>query len=203
MTTGSTGLRGVRIAAAALLVLTVTATGCGRPSDETWLRVISFADDSGSDISHVTSIVKLTTTTTKTTTTELGATDYVNVVFANQSTVVGTKLQAGGVTVDQVQITYAIAGYSPPGATCAVTLYVPASDSTAKTATTATLKIALVSTGLKSWLAATIPETVLAGGLDASARLVFHARTDEGGELEAAAGIGILFENDTVSVTPF
>ena len=50
MTTGSTCLRGVRIAAAALLVLTVAATGCGRPADEAWLRFLGFKQ-SGEDAS--------------------------------------------------------------------------------------------------------------------------------------------------------
>ncbi len=199
-----------RSAGAALLALALVTPGCGRPPDETWLRVVQFEDDSENVISSVSSIVQTITTTTTTdttdttitttdTTTEVGTTDYVNVVFTNESTVVGTGGQAGGVTVDQVRITYAIAGYSPPDVTYALSLYVPVSTVDGTT-TNAKLSIALVSTALKSWLAASIPESVISGGLHASALLEFHAKTDQGDELEVEAGIGILFENDTVEI---
>lgn len=206
MTPGSTirwrtGFAGVALLAAALL-----ATGCGRPPDETWLRVLHFEKGSADStvVSSVSSVVLKTTTTTTnsttSTTTILGATDYVVAVFANQSTVVGSSDKvADGVTVDQVRITYAVAGYSPPAATYAVTLYVPANTSTTSTSTTGTtgtkLEIALVSTDLKRWLTDSVPKSVLTGGLHASARLVFHARTDAGSELETEAGIGIVFLN--------
>lgn len=210
MTSSTTGSRTARFAGAVLLALFLVAPGCGRPPDETWLRVVQFEDDGENVISALSSIVQTITTTTTTdttdttitttdTTTELGSTDYVDVVLANQSTVVGTSGQAGGVTVDQVRITYAIAGYSPPGATYAVSLYVPVS-SVDGTTTNVRLSVALVSTALKSWLAETVPESVLSGGLHASALLEFHARTDQGDEIETEAGISIIFENETVSI---
>jgi hypothetical protein len=186
-----------RFAGNALLAFALLAVGCGRPPDEAWLRVLHF-EKNGTVVSSVASIVyrttTITTTTSTSTTTALGTTDYVNVVFANQSTVLGTgskETVADGVTVDQVRITYAIDGYSPPDATAAVTFFVPAGTS----ATASSLEVALVSTAMKSWLADTVPKSVIAHGLRASARLVFHARTDAGGELETEAGIGIVFQN--------
>lgn len=93
MTSFSRVCRGVKFAGAALLALLVIAPGCGRPPDEAWLRVHHFEDPDvdGQEISHISSAVWLITPETVTTdaTTTPGTTDYVNVVFANQSTVVG------------------------------------------------------------------------------------------------------------------
>jgi hypothetical protein len=203
------GRRNAPFAGAALLAVTALfASACGRPPDETWLRVLYFQKD-GVAVSSISSIVRTTTTTTSTTTTTTGTTDYVDVVFANQSTIIGASdIVAGGVTINRVRITYTIAGYSPPGAVYAVTLYVPAgsvadtdSSNTTNTSSSASanasLQVALVSTALKSWLVASVPESALTSGLHASARLVFEARSDAGDELETAAGIGIVFENET------
>lgn len=192
----STGRRIAGLAGFVLLSLAVLVPGCARPPDETWLRVVSFGDANGSGISSITSVVQTTTTTSTTTTTATGTTDYVSVFFANQSAVVENAGEGVGVTIDQVRITYDAAGYSLPGATYAVSLYVPVST-VGETTTNMELQVALVSTSLKSWLVANVPSSVLAGGLSASARLEFHARTDQGAEIEVAAGIGILFENNT------
>lgn len=201
------GHHSARFAGAALLaVMSLCISGCGRPPDEAWLRVLYFEQD-GVVTSSVSSVVETTTTTTSTTTTVVDTTDYVDVVFANQATIIGaTDNAAGGVTINRVRITYTIAGYSPPVADYSVTLYVPASTvvhtdssttTTSSTSTNTSLRIALVSTALKSWIAAAVPESVLTSGLNASARLVFYARSDAGDDLETAAGIGIVFENET------
>lgn len=204
MTTALTRRRLARLTVSVLLALACIAPGCGRPPDETWLRVLQFEDESANVIASVSSVVQTITTTTTSgstqTTREVGATDFVNVVFANQSSVVGTSGQAGGVTIDEVRISYSIAGYSPPDVSSAVTLYVPVSTVDGTT-TTAKLSVALVSTALKSWLVATVPESAVTNGLYGSARLVFHARTDAGGEVETESGINIVFENDLVTVS--
>jgi len=192
----STGRRVAGLAGFLLLALAALAPGCARPPDETWLRVVSFSDANGSGISSIDSVVQTTTTTGTTTSTTTGTTDYVSVFFANQSAVVGNAGDGVGVTIDQVRITYAAAGYSLPSATSAVSLYVPVST-VGETTTNTELHVALVSTSLKSWLIANVPSAVLAGGLSASALLEFHARTDQGAEIEVAAGIGIHFENRT------
>jgi hypothetical protein len=225
------GQRNVRRAAAAgalALALSLAVAGCGRPADETWLRVTSIKDGDDKVVSSLVSTLETTTVTTTTTTsatstetstessvetkteTSTGTPDYVTVEFANQSTVVGTSRQAGGVTVEQVQIGYRLTGYSPPGATHAVTLYVPAgtssttSSSTSSTTTsssagTASLKIPIVSSELKAWLVANVPRSVREQGISGSARMVFHATTDDGGEVETSAGIGVEFVSKVTS----
>jgi len=183
-------LWGSRSAVVALLVLAALAPGCGRPPDENWLRVLQIEKD-GVAVASLSSVVQTITASTKTRT--VGAADEVDVIFDNQSTIVGSKDGiAGGVTVDQVRILYQVNGYALPTETFIVTYYVPAGTTGAKDAK---LTVTLVSTALKNWLVDNIPASVLSEGLHASARLVFHARTDAGSELETEAGIGILFEN--------
>ena len=196
-----------RLASAILLGLALVLPGCGRPGDENWLRVLRVQDDDGVVVTSVSSVfqtteteesTETTTESTETTTTATGSADYVTVVFVNQSTIPGSDDPAGGVTIDRARITYKVSGYSLPEANYAVTLYVPADDSEVE------LRVPLVSATLKSWLVANVPASVRARGLSGSARLTFHAATDQGGEVEAKAGVGIAFVNQsTTSTTTF
>lgn len=207
-----------RLASAILLGLALVLPGCGRPGDENWLRVVRVQDDDGVVVTSVSSVfqtteteestetttessggtTETTTESTETTTTATGSADYVTVVFVNQSTIPGSDDPAGGVTIDRARITYKVSGYSLPEANYAVTLYIPADDSEVE------LRVPLVSATLKSWLVANVPASVRARGLSGSARLAFHAATDQGGEVEAKAGVGIAFVNQsTTSTTTF
>lgn len=213
MTGRTPGPAFLRVAAAALLALAVALPGCGRPADEQWLRVVSVKNADGEVVTSVSSVLQTsstesTTTTTTTTsstetttesteetTTSSGSPDYVTMVFVNQSTIPGSDEEAAGVTIDRVQISYRAAGYTLPDASFAVTLYVPADASEVG------LALPLVSAELKSWLMSHVPTSVLERGLAASARLTVHATTDEGGEVETAASVGIEFVIEATRTT--
>lgn len=193
---------GGRLAGAALLAVAVLALGCRRPTDDAWLRVVHVETPDGAVVSAITSYLLTTTTTTTTTGTGIDAEtettiktsingpDLVTVVFSNRSTVVPGSDPGGGVTVDQVRITYNLPGYAPPAVTLPVTLYVPAS---ADATTVTSLQLPLVSSALKAWLVAHLPSAARDRGVEASARLAFHAWVDGGGEIATQAGIGITF----------
>lgn len=209
------GYRRVRLAWVAVAAAAI-ASGCGRLPDENWLRVVHIENSEGAVVSSITSVLQTTTTIPATTVTQgipddpeivttINGPDLVTVVFENRSTIVPGSDPGVGVTLNQVQITYGLSGYAPPGVTLPVTLYIPASTGSSSSSTTTTsvtsLKIPLVSSALKSWLVSNVPAYQRRSGLTASARLVFHAVADGGGDLVTQAGIGIAFVNEAKAGT--
>jgi len=176
MTTGSRCLRGFRIAAAALLVLTVTTTGCERPPDDAWLRCLGFSVGNATTSLAVIE-GELDNTTLK-----------ANANFENSSRNV-TSTGGVGILVYGARVDYRMSGYSPPAAEYGVTLYLqpPAKDA----ATTGTLTdFPLASASLKQWL-------INAGAgapVNLTARVTFFAETDGGVKIETVGSIGIVLK---------
>jgi hypothetical protein len=190
MTTGSTGLRGARVVAAALFVLTVTATGCGRPPDEAWLRFLGFFETG------------VTTTTLTVLEGELndGKTDSADAVFSNASVTVGVSGggTGTGILVRSARVDYRMSGYAPPSAEYPLNLYLGQSSHTNGTATVSgaaegRTSIPLATASLKQWLinthafsnASATPTAYL------TANVTFFAETDDGNKLETEGSIGI------------
>ena len=179
MTTGSTWLRGVRIAAAALLVLTVAVTGCGRPPDEAWLRCIALKQ-SAATISVLEGDLNDGTSST------------VDIELENSSLVVGTKAGTG-ILVSRTRIDYRMTGFSPPAADLPVNLYLsPPADG--KTTTGTLTAFPLASRSLKQWLVdAGVSDPVV----QLTARVTFYGLTDGGSQIETEASLGIALTNAT------
>ena len=181
MTTGSTGLRGVRIAAAALLVLTVTVTGCGRPPDEAWLRCLGF-QQSAATISVLEGDLNDETSST------------VDIELENSSQVVG-RIPGTGILVNRTRIDYRMSGFSPPSADYPVNLYLsPPAEGKPTTGTLTAFPLA--SKSLKQWL---IDAGVSDPVVELTARVTFYGLTDEGSQIETEASLGIALTNTGVT----
>jgi len=167
------GRRSARFAAA-LLVLTVVVTGCGRPPDEAWLRCTGFgAGDAATSVAVLEGKLDGTTLTS-------------DVNFENRSLIAG-QTEGTGILVYRARIDYRMAGYSPPAAEYDVTLYLPPPAKGGTTTGTLTA-FPLASASLKQWLinaGAGAPVAI-------TARVTFFAETDEGGKIETLGGIGIV-----------
>jgi hypothetical protein len=194
MTTGSTGLRGVRIAAAALLVLTVTATGCARPPDEAWLRFLGFwksVDGENQQIAVLEGELRNKKT------------DSADAVFSNASVTVGVSGggTGTGILVQSTRIDYRMSGYSPPSAAYPLNLYLGPSSHTNGTATgTAAqgqISIPLATASLKQWLIEThaFDDASATPTVNLTANVTFFAETDDGNKLETEGSIGIELSN--------
>ena len=176
MTTGSTCLRGVRIAAA-LLVLAFTVTGCRRPPDEAWLRCLGFKQ--GADTISVLE-GELNDATSST----------VDIELENSSLVVGGKTGTG-ILVNRTRIDYQMSGFSPPSADYPVNLYLsPPAESKPTTGTLTAFPLA--SKSLKQWL---IDAGVSDPVVQLTARVTFYGLTDEGNQIETEASLGIALAN--------
>ncbi len=184
MTTGSTCLRGVWIAAAALLVLTITVTGCGRPADEAWLRCLGF-QQSAETISVLEGDLNDATSST------------VDVALENSSFGAG-RTTGTGILVTRTRIDYRMSGYAPPSADYPVNLYLaPPADSAPTTGTLTAFPLA--SQSLKQWL---IDSGVRAPVVELTARVTFYGQTDEGAQIETEASLAIALTNSGGGGTP-
>ena len=194
MTTGSTVLRGVRIAAAALLVFTVTATGCARPPDEAWLRFLGFwksVDKENQQIAVLEGELRDKKT------------DSAAAKFSNESVTVGVSGGGAGtgILVQSARVDYRMSGYSPPSASYPLYLYLGPSSHTNGTATgTAAegqISIPLATASLKQWLINTkaFNNASATPTVDLTANVTFFAETDDGNKLETEGSIGIELSN--------
>ena len=188
MTMGSTGLRGVRIVAASLLVLAVTVTGCARPPDEAWLRFLGFKDGDA-------------TLTVLEGELNDGKSDSADAVFSNASVTVGVSGggTGTGILVKSARVDYRLSGYAPPSTEYPLNLYLGPSSHTNGTATVSgaaegRTSFPLVPVSLKQWIIKlhTFNNASATPTVKLTANVTFFAETDEGTELEVHGSISIV-----------
>jgi hypothetical protein len=174
------------IAAAALFICAVLATGCERPPDEAWLRFLGFRDSGGASITVLEGNLSD------------GKTDYAVAAFNNTSVIVGSGNSGSGtgLLVKSARVDYRMSGSSPPSEEYPLNLYLGPSGHTNGTAavtdtTEAETSFPVATASLKQWLI-----SAHAAGSSSTVRLTadvtFFAETDEGVGLEVHGSIAIL-----------
>ncbi len=187
MTGRGKGFRGGRLLCVALLAVSALTSGCGRPSDGTWLRFRGFKRGA-TTLSVVKDILRGEATST------------VDVEFENRSVNVGSS-GGTGILVYRARVDYRLAGFSPPSAEYPLNLYLPppaGATTGGTTATTGTLSaFPLPSTSLKLWLIDTgaFEDTGRNPVVELSAHVTFFGETDDGLKLETEGSIGIVLTN--------
>ncbi|HEY5999255.1 MAG TPA: hypothetical protein VI078_08135 [bacterium] len=169
---------GPLLAAAALAV--ALGAGCDRPPDEAWLRFLGFDRSAAVDTVSPLTVIEGSLAS---------GVEKANAGFVNTSfTVGGDNTTAGtGIFVYSAHVEYGLAGSALPSYDYPVTLYL-AAPKAGETTTGKIFDFPVVPAALKEWIAANVPGSVIS----LTARVTFHAQTDEGTRLETDGGIQIV-----------
>jgi len=164
------------LAAALALALAAAAPACDPLPDEEWLRVVAVEDASGASLSTLEAWLRDETTTAS-----------VNLRLENGSGTAGVSGGGIGVRVRRIRVETYADGVVFPVQELPVTLYLPPAGDGGDGATT--ISVGIVPPTLKRWVLDNL--SVPDAGLDGGVRVSLFALTDEGREIETAAGFGL------------